>query len=120
VTGHYVGWHEPSDVAMLKEESGNWTFRGDISVGDFAPAGVVCVDFPYGSVVDSGWLGPSRTGYISAAPGYGTVCGLTGIGGPFDVATWTDGAMIDWPKSTTDLWSLTTSSKQSAMYACVH
>jgi len=124
VTGIDLTWHDSADSVLIWNDGKNWQLQGyanDWNVkASGASASAVCVDFPAGAKSDSGTFGSSESAVISSGPGYATVCGLTEIGGAFDVQSWDDGVMIDWPKSANGSWVMKTSPGKFGSYLCVH
>jgi len=80
-----------------------------------------CIDFPANHFFTSGTTQiKSTTQTINLTTGTGVkACGLTGIQGAFNVNSWTDGVIMNFPTSSTGDWSLTVSPQKSASWLCV-
>jgi hypothetical protein len=120
VTGGHKTWSDVSDYVSVWNDGKNWFLQGLSHNNTFAFASAVCLDFPAGSTDQEGGFGQGKGGVITSTPGYDTVCGLTGFTGAFTANSWTDGVMIDWPKTANDEWTLTASPLKSGNYHCVH
>jgi len=83
----------------------------------------LCMDFPSDHVYTVGYIAPSedtRTetitiGSLANIKG----CGLTGIQGPFNVDSWTNGVTATWPTTFEGEWTLTVSAGKAAYWTCV-
>ena len=118
-------WIHDSDEVRVKKIDGNWYLTGTVPRsdvhGNHAGASAVCVDLPEGTTVETYAL-PAGSFPATIPVGYddnGRGCGLTGIRGKFNVSSWTNGVMLDWPSPAPGDWTFTASPYKMGFATCV-
>jgi hypothetical protein len=79
-----------------------------------------CVDFPQGTdiTVDTTPLQSTTKTYTIASEGGVKACALMGIKGAFNVNSYSDGVVMNFPSSATGNWTLTVTGGKTATWAC--
>jgi len=81
-----------------------------------------CIDFPTNHVITTGTTAYSSTikQTITITSGTGVkACALTGVRGKFNVNSWDDGIIMNFPTTIDGNWSLTVSAGKQASWVCV-
>ena len=81
-----------------------------------------CVDFPQGTAitVDTTSLQSTTKTHTIASGGGVKACALMGIKGAFNVNSYSDGVVMNFPASATGNWTLTVTGGKTATWACAN
>jgi hypothetical protein len=89
-----------------------WWLNGTVQSSQWghAKASAVCFDLPAGTQASGFYMSVPYPYQITGEPvawsSNGMMCGLTGIAGPFNDSSWTDGAVLHWPPGRRGAWTL--------------
>jgi hypothetical protein len=124
-------WNSGSNFARVRKvtttdnthPTKGWYIEGNLpKAGDGSHPRIEgrCVDFPSNTTLTPGSapvIEVTKTYTLTAGPGI-KACALTGIQGAFNVNSWTDGVLMNFPAKIDGNWTLTVSAGKSATWAC--
>jgi hypothetical protein len=104
-----TGWYIEANLPMAAD-------------GSHPEVAARCVDFPQGTSItaDTTSLQSTTKTHTIASGGGVKACALMGIKGAFNVNSFTDGVVMNFPASSTGNWTLTVTGGKTATWACAN